>query len=66
MKDTQNEDLEESNEIYVDVTFRQTRSNEFKTLNESDCVNVNRLIIQIWALKSLIYIKASEKSYFFG
>lgn len=56
VKDTQNEDLEESNEIYVVVISRQTMSNEFKTLNESDCVNVNRLNIQMWAPKSLIYI----------
>lgn len=56
VKDTQNEDLEESNEIYVDVTFSQTISNKFKTFNESDCINVNRSNIQIWAPKSLIYI----------
>lgn len=56
VKDTQNEDLEESNEIYVVVIFRQTMSNEFKTLNESDCVNFNRLNIQMWAPRSLIYI----------
>lgn len=55
VKDTQNEDLEESNEINGDVTFRQTISNESKTLNESDCVNFNRLNSQKRAPKSLIY-----------